>query len=869
MDPPTFLTPNIDTDNFATANNPATESQPIKRKRLTQACDACRKKKVKCSGDKPSCNNCSRLGMTCTYLPSTRKRGPRVGLVESLEKRLQQMEKLLQPLKEQRLIDDVEDKKSVKKPRLNSKNSETNNSDISINPYNESQPEFINIFSQTQVVEQKQTQHEQISNVDNNITSEDEDDELIFFGKSSANPGYRHRKEAFVHCDLDVSIKSEPSEINEHSSSPESNSSIEDIPIISPITAVISNKNSEFPPLEMVQHLAACFFRHMDTQMPMFHEATFMNQLRQNKISPILVYAMCAVSARYSNNPSILRDPPYKSGEPFAAIALNKYLFDTFDYPSVEHVQGLILLTKHMYGIGKGPRAWMFTGMAVRMAQELGLHKVDESGSKPSNSSETFFIQKEIRRRTFWSCFLLDRFAACALGRPTLIDEDDCDVKLPCHEAIWNLERPFESPLIGEFFKDEKINHGARLALTNTGMSACLVSVTALLGRVCQHVNRSKPYDALPPWDPNSQFASLKNELDTWYRSLTPHYTYKKEKMQQLMADGLGTAFALVHLLYCSAIVALNKPNIDLLQNEGVEDQHVEFMRASAERCSDAAQLISSIAEDINQYKCHHLCPFSLYPIFTTTQIHINNTYHLDIIIAEKAEKNLFINEELLKSMGPYWAMASKLLQIVVDMRKTLANNQRVRDVSFNKGNGSEQDGEISTVGLKPYWNRVNNNNSLIETNLDNISSIILPEQLSSPRWLNDTSIVNESWTSFLRSPGPLLSGPFSPSLLRIMKKENDSSDENNYDYFSQDVTAYSSPPAFVYDGYPMIDMSSDWSTTAGRVFPLSRPIKHWTNINGNIINSAIEDTPTSTTTFTPLLATTSTGDINIDSLLI
>src|SRR5437763_13673858 len=133
MEPPTFLTPNIDTDNFATASNPATESQPIKRKRLTQACDACRKKKVKCSGDKPSCNNCLRLGMTCTYLPSTRKRGPRVGLVESLEKRLQQMEKLLQPLKEQKIVDDDDDDHndpnkstsySAKKPRLNPKDLE-------------------------------------------------------------------------------------------------------------------------------------------------------------------------------------------------------------------------------------------------------------------------------------------------------------------------------------------------------------------------------------------------------------------------------------------------------------------------------------------------------------------------------------------------------------------------------------------------------------------------------------------------------------------------------------------------------------------------------------------------------------------------
>lgn len=518
-----------------------------------------------------------------------------------------------------------------------------------------------------------------------------------------------------------------------------------------------------------------------------------------------------------------------------------------------------------MYGVGKGPSAWMYTGLAVRMAQELGLHKVDEAGSKPN--TEGIFIQSEIRRRTFWACFRLDRLAACALGRPTLIDEDDCDVRLPCNETIWSLEHPFESPLIDEIFKEDHIKHGTRLSLTNIGMGACLVSVTALLGRVCQHVNRSKPYNALPPWDPNSKFAELENELDTWYKSLTPHYTYTRERMQQLMADGTGTTFTLVHLLYYSAIVVLNRPNIVSLQNNEVMDCHINFMQASAKRCCAAAKVISSIAEDIVHYGCF-ICSFSLYPVFVTTTIHLNNIYSEDINIAEDAKKNLAINEQFIKLMEPYWAIASKLLFIVKEMRKVL-------DEQYNKENNSEQ-GEVSIdadAGFKSYLNRANNNNSLVgsttsttsTTNLDNVSSIIVPEQLLSPRWYNDATVMGDSWTSFLRSPGP-----FSPSLLRLMKKENDNSNQDNsYDYFSQDLTAYSAPNTLVYDGYPMVDMSLDWSTT-GRVFPLNRPIKHWSDINGNVMNSAIEGTPPiSTSTFTPSLATTtSTGEINIDSLI-
>jgi len=296
MEIPTFLTHTVDID-----NNPVTETQPIKRKRLTQACDACRKKKVKCSGEKPSCNNCRRLGTTCTYLPSTRKRGPRVGLVESLEKRLQQMEKLLQPLKEQGIVDNVEDRKFIKKPRLNGLNPEPN-SEIPINNYNtfnnsndqQSQPpfgqtEFINVFSQPSQVEQVQ-----LSNQDNISNDDDDDDEPLFFGKSSAKPGFRNMKELFVHCNQDLPIKSEPLEIDDHSHT-ESNNSIDIIPSIN---AIIRSKSNGLPPVDIIEHLAACFFRHIDIQMPMFHEATFMKHLRQNKVAPFLVYAIAAVSAR-------------------------------------------------------------------------------------------------------------------------------------------------------------------------------------------------------------------------------------------------------------------------------------------------------------------------------------------------------------------------------------------------------------------------------------------------------------------------------------------------------------------------------------------------------------------------------------------
>ncbi|KAL2069209.1 hypothetical protein VTL71DRAFT_15547 [Oculimacula yallundae] len=58
------------------------------RKRVTRACDQCRKKKLKCDGVRPSCTSCVTLNRDCVYADITKKRGLPEGYVKRLEKLL-------------------------------------------------------------------------------------------------------------------------------------------------------------------------------------------------------------------------------------------------------------------------------------------------------------------------------------------------------------------------------------------------------------------------------------------------------------------------------------------------------------------------------------------------------------------------------------------------------------------------------------------------------------------------------------------------------------------------------------------------------------------------------------------------------------
>ena len=62
------------------------QSELPKTKRI--ACVICRKRKLKCDGNRPKCATCARLGHSCAYDEVRKKSGPKRGYVKELEARL-------------------------------------------------------------------------------------------------------------------------------------------------------------------------------------------------------------------------------------------------------------------------------------------------------------------------------------------------------------------------------------------------------------------------------------------------------------------------------------------------------------------------------------------------------------------------------------------------------------------------------------------------------------------------------------------------------------------------------------------------------------------------------------------------------------
>ncbi|UZJ51969.1 hypothetical protein CBS101457_001289 [Exobasidium rhododendri] len=72
-----------------------------KRKRVTRACDVCRKKKIRCDGlqpEKGACSNCATYGHDCTFADAVKRRAPPRSYVIALEARMEKAEEMIRQL---------------------------------------------------------------------------------------------------------------------------------------------------------------------------------------------------------------------------------------------------------------------------------------------------------------------------------------------------------------------------------------------------------------------------------------------------------------------------------------------------------------------------------------------------------------------------------------------------------------------------------------------------------------------------------------------------------------------------------------------------------------------------------------------------
>ncbi|THU82611.1 hypothetical protein K435DRAFT_823172 [Dendrothele bispora CBS 962.96] len=168
---------------------------------------------------------------------------------------------------------------------------------------------------------------------------------------------------------------------------------------------------------EVIEQLINAYFTDVAPLLPVITQQEF---LAHSSPPPILLYSMCLVAAARREMPQQVFDS--------IRYLVNSIIKtdDVLSTASIVNVQALLILC--MTGDCHSPfvptalsALWIRLGSAIRMAQDLGLHRCESV--KQNNV--------EMRRRLWGACLICDRWISLTYGHPYMIDIQDCDARLP------------------------------------------------------------------------------------------------------------------------------------------------------------------------------------------------------------------------------------------------------------------------------------------------------------------------------------------------------------------------------------------------------------------------------------------------------
>lgn len=191
---------------------------------------------------------------------------------------------------------------------------------------------------------------------------------------------------------------------------------------------LFDDEDEMVPNAEILGHLLPIFFDFFGSHFPFYQKDRFMELVRQKSVPAVLLNSMCALASRFSNHPRIRRNPIYLCGELFGNKA-KQIIVVLLAVPSYDIVASLLMLSWYEFGCNRDVGFWMYTGMAIRMAQDLGMHKGNGGGDQNGEESTEDAVLSEDTRMPRES------------GEDGKVDEDENAMQLNLFWSIYFIDR--------------------------------------------------------------------------------------------------------------------------------------------------------------------------------------------------------------------------------------------------------------------------------------------------------------------------------------------------------------------------------------------------------------------------------------------
>ncbi|KAL4921114.1 fungal-specific transcription factor domain-containing protein [Aspergillus aurantiobrunneus] len=382
--------------------------------RKTFACDECKRRKIRCSGDE-NCMNCMRDAKSCRYSSPSHQ-------LSKLQRRLQESERLVHDMEKAwaAYLPSVDLQEALRTVRLH-------DDSASVVP-----KKIKHHHDLTHSTEQPPTSVAEHSNAEDYEFDESQD-----FDNSTDGMGF-------------LTIDPHKAGYTGPQSGVAALKFLQSLPLYIPLSSFIPASSlddddiSDFAPprkqTEVARYLDN-YFTFYHPAYPILHEGTFRARVSgalakpHDGSWPLLYNIVLAIGAFAGDSNGTKMDIV------FFKEARKHLSMDVLEKGSLSYVQGIVLMANYLQKRNKPNAAFILVGIGFSMALAIGLHR--EFGM-PSTSPFTM----EVRRRVWWTLFVFVSGVQLILGRPA-VSLVGVNVRLPAnlddHDLAVDMEELPES----------------------------------------------------------------------------------------------------------------------------------------------------------------------------------------------------------------------------------------------------------------------------------------------------------------------------------------------------------------------------------------------------------------------------------------
>lgn len=361
--------------------------------------------------------------------------------------------------------------------------------------------------------------------------------------------------------------------------------------------------------------------------------------------SPLLLNAILAVAS--------LLDDTYTDREQYHLKA--KILLDLeLEEPRITTVQATAILGSHEAVCDRDSRGWIYEGMAIRMAVDLGYQlNCDEWVAKNLISAE----EAHMRKVTFWGCFVLDRLWSIYMGRPAALRLSDVLLPRPNEADAMIGDKdswvPYSAP-------DQKLpsiwtEYTAPAYLNTTRIH--LIKLIEMIAQI-QEVMYSGSEELGPAlWSFTSK---MHVKLTSWFTNLPSPLLCSPNSQRPVVSH-----IIVLHLQYHATLILLHRPFLKMVATDPSLN-HVK------EICQVAATAISNLLEKYQKYwySMRRINVIPVHIIFTAATVHLLNIWNETGLNKINASRGLKICFDSLTEMTAAYETSKRTLAALTHLSK-------------------------------------------------------------------------------------------------------------------------------------------------------------------------------------------------------